>query len=192
MCGVVGPALFVVVSTVDGWTRTGYRPTYHPVSALALGSRGWVQVTNFVLAGLLVAAAGVGIAWAGQPWVGPFVVLAGAMMVVSGVWSMDPARGYPPGTPPGDPPTRSRSYRIHDAAGPGVFLSLPAAAAIAGFTLDGWWRWYSAASALALVLLLATFVRAWAADVPWTGLAQRAMLLVGFTWLALVCLHLVL
>lgn len=191
VCGVAGPALFVVVLTVDGWTRAGYSTTHHPVSALSLGRRGWLQVTNFVVSGLLVATSGVGIVLAGHPVTGVLVVVSGLMMVASGIWSIDPMRGYPPGTPAGDPPELSRSHRIHDGVGAGVFLSLPAAAAIAGFTLDGGWAWYSVATAVAQVLLLAVFSRAWDADAPWTGLVQRAMLLVGFTWLALLCLHLV-
>jgi hypothetical protein len=35
--GMVGAVVFVVVFLVVGATRPGYRPTYHLVSALALG-----------------------------------------------------------------------------------------------------------------------------------------------------------
>lgn len=49
--GAVGALLFPVVFLIDGWTRPQYRPMYHPVSALALGRRGWIQTTNFVLSG---------------------------------------------------------------------------------------------------------------------------------------------
>ncbi|MBE1484431.1 putative membrane protein [Plantactinospora soyae] len=53
-CGAVAPGLFILVFLVDGATRAGYDPTYHPVSALSLGPRGWIQITNFVLTGLLL------------------------------------------------------------------------------------------------------------------------------------------
>ncbi|HEX6236677.1 MAG TPA: DUF998 domain-containing protein [Acidimicrobiales bacterium] len=47
--GAAGAVGFVMVFLVDGATRPGYSPARHPVSALSLGSRGWVQVTSFVV-----------------------------------------------------------------------------------------------------------------------------------------------
>src|SRR5215471_18412597 len=59
--GMVGPALFVAVFTVEGWLRPGYNPLGMYVSELSLGPRGWIQVANFVVVGvlLLVFARGV-------------------------------------------------------------------------------------------------------------------------------------
>ena len=45
----VGPLLFFAVATVEGSLRAGYDPIAQPISALALGPRGWVQELNFVL-----------------------------------------------------------------------------------------------------------------------------------------------
>jgi Protein of unknown function (DUF998) len=45
----VGPLLFFAVATVEGFLRADYDPIAQPISALALGSRGWIQGLNFLL-----------------------------------------------------------------------------------------------------------------------------------------------
>jgi Protein of unknown function (DUF998) len=45
----VGPLLFLVVATTEGWLRADYDPIAQPISALALGQRGWVQELNFAV-----------------------------------------------------------------------------------------------------------------------------------------------
>jgi len=190
-CGLVGTAGFVLTFLVDGATRPGYRPTYHAVSALATGDRGWVQTTNFLACGVLIALGGVGVGDAtGSLLLGAAIVVWGLALVASGVWSMDPVRGYPPGTPAGDPEELSRAHDLHDKAGVVVFLALPVSAAIAAFVLDGAWRWLSVAAAVLTVALLALFVRAWERDAPGTGVVQRAMIITGWVWLGGLCWHL--
>lgn len=108
-CGVVGAVLFIVVASVEGALRPGYRPAYHPVSALSLGGRGWVQIVSFVATGLLVTAFAVGVHRVTDAVVGATLVGAfGLALIASGVFSMDPMHGYPPGTDraPWRPPHR--------------------------------------------------------------------------------------
>lgn len=189
-CGVLGSVGFVVTFLLDGWSRPGYDPAYQPISALSLGSRGWLQTTNFLVCGVLFSLAGAGLALTnGMAWAGVLVVVLGLSLVGSGVWRMDPMRGYPPGTPPEDPPSFSRAHLWHDRAGAGVFLSMPAAAVATALALDGPWAWYSAATAAALIVLLTLFTAAWERDAALTGLIQRLLILVGWSWLALVCWH---
>lgn len=189
--GLIGSAAalaFIVVFTVDGWLRPGYRPLYHPVSALALGPRGRLQTANFLVggAGFVVGAAGL---WADAdlPWVAAAVAVVGLALAASGVWPMDPMRGYPPGTPSSTPARFSRAHRWHDNAGAILFLGLPAAAVVTAVTgPDGWLRWYSAATALATGLLFARFGTAWEADDARAGLWQRLAIVTGWTWLAVL------
>jgi hypothetical membrane protein len=51
--GILGPLLFVVIFTIEGWLRSGYEPTRMYISELSLGSRGWIQNVNFIIFGLL-------------------------------------------------------------------------------------------------------------------------------------------
>lgn len=105
--GAAGAWGFVVTFLLDGWTRPGYRPVRHPVSALALGPRGWLQAANFVVCGVLITAGAVAVADALDS-----VVLAGAIavfgvsLVASGVFPMDAMRGYPRGPRTGRRRTR--------------------------------------------------------------------------------------
>jgi hypothetical protein len=55
-CGVIGAPLFVGAFLIEGATRADYDPLRHPVSSLALGESGWMQVANFIVAGLLMLA----------------------------------------------------------------------------------------------------------------------------------------
>lgn len=190
--GIVGPLLFVVVFMVDGATRPGYRPTYHLVSALALGPRGRVQTTNFIVCGILVVVAAVGIEeTTSSIWLSGMLSAFALGLVASGVFPMDPMRGYPPGAAEGTPDELSRAHRLHDVAGFVVFGSLPVAAGIAAFTLDSApWAVYSGLTALITAAGFVVFGAASESDHPLAGLAQRFVIVVGWTWLAALCWHL--
>jgi len=190
-CGLVGAVLFVATFLIDGATRPGYRPLYHPVSALALGSRGWVQTSNFIVTGLLMIAAAAGTREALDVTIGPVLLaLFGVALVVSGVFTMDPMRGYPPGTEPGTPAVLSRRQKVHDIFGFVVFSSLAGAVLAFAFALEGGWRTYSFATAASIVVLIVVFATAWERDSPRMGLLQRLMILVGWTWIGSLCLSL--
>jgi len=192
IAGIVGPLLFVVAFLVDGAIRPGYRPTYHLVSALALGPGGWVQTVNFVVCGILVVVAAAGIEEAtSSRWLSGMLGAFGLGLVASGVFAMDPMRGYPPGTAEGTPDEVSRAHRLHDVAGFAVFGSMPVAAGIAAFTLDSApWSVYSGVTALMTAAGFVVFGAAWESDHPLAGLAQRFVIVVGWTWLAALCWHL--
>lgn len=190
--GATGSVLFVATFTIDGATRPGYNPVRHAVSALALGTRGWIQNTNFVVCGMLITASAPGIYQAvDSPWLSLLVGVFGISMALSGLWTMDPTRGYPPGTPDTTPSDPSRAQELHDLAGLAAFGSLPLAAVVAGFTLDdSGWSLYSWVTGAALVALFFAFGYAWETDSPHAGLVQRIMILVGWSWLALLCIYL--
>lgn len=102
--------LLVVVWAVQALTRDGFRPTFHPMSLLALGDGGWVQVANFVVCGLLLVGGGVGLARTLDPgrltrWASALVVLMGVGLVVAGVFVTDASAGFPAGAPSGAPET---------------------------------------------------------------------------------------
>ncbi|HLS15020.1 MAG TPA: DUF998 domain-containing protein [Beutenbergiaceae bacterium] len=178
---------FVVVFTLDGWTRPEYRPVYHPVSALALGGRGWVQTANFIAAGAGVTFGGLTLVGTTWPF-GVALAVLGLGTVASGAFRMDPMRGYPPGTPEGDPEQFTWRHRWHDHAGFVVFATLPVAAVIAVFApaLSGPLRLVSAVVAVTNAMLAMKFGQAWEADHPRTGLWQKLALGIGWGWLAAV------
>ena len=189
--GAIGSGLFVLVLLADGWTRPGYSPVRQPVSALALGPRGWVQTSNFVVCGAAIAGGGWGLIVPGRNLLlGCAVVVFGLGLVASGVFPMDPMRGYPPGTPEGDPAEHTMRHKVHDQVGAVVFLALPVAAAVAAFTVPGpVGGAVSALVAVGLLLGFGAFGTAWENDSPRAGLVQRAVIVPGWLWLAVLLLR---
>lgn len=189
--GAASAGLFIVTFTLDGWTRPGYQPLRHPVSALALGSRGWLQTANFILCGLGITAASIAVTDAcGSALLAAAIAAFGLALIASGVFRMDAMRGYPPGTPNETPPEASMRHRMHDWAGVVVFGSLPIAAIIAAIVLpEVGWKWYSALTAAAGLAGFTVFGEAWEQDHPRTGLVQRMTIIIGWVWLGLLFAH---
>lgn len=131
-CGVVAGPLFVVVALIQAFTRSGFDPIRHPLSLLSLGDLGWIQITNFVVGGLLFIASAVGMrrilrSGPGRRW-GPWLIgVFGVSLVAGGVFLADPAFGFPPGTAEGAPEQLSWHGILHAIAPPVGFLSLIAA-----------------------------------------------------------------
>lgn len=189
--GATGAVLFVLVFLLDGVTRPGYSPVRHPVSALALGNRGWIQTTSFLACGTAIAVGGVGVAVAGGSVLfGVVVTVFGLALVASGVFPMDPMRSYPPGTAEGDPDEFTTQHSLHDHAGAAVFSALPVAAFIAAFVLPGAvWTVLSIVVGALLTVGFFVFGSAWENDSPWAGLIQKVIIALGWFWLAAVFLH---
>jgi hypothetical protein len=59
--GVIAGPVYVAVSLGQALTRDGFDLRRHPWSMLSNGSLGWLQITNFVLTGLMVVAFAVGL-----------------------------------------------------------------------------------------------------------------------------------
>jgi hypothetical protein len=193
-CGVAAGPVFVAVFLLEGAVRDGYHPLRHPVSSLALGSRGWTQTGNFAVAGTLFLAGAAGLARAGDRAASGRVVpvligAAGAGLIGSAVFTTDPVSGYPPGTP--DALTEpSQAGAAHNAAAVPVFFGLPAAA-----LASSWRSWragqresalYSGGTAVTMLAATALAGAGFGQSprlVHLGGLFQRASIITGFTWL---------
>lgn len=106
--GIAAAPLFLLLWALQAFTREGFRPTFHPLSLLALGDGGWVQIANFVITGLLLVGAAVGLRrvsgpGAGATWTSVLVALMGAGLIVAGVFVTDAGAGFPAGAPEGAP-----------------------------------------------------------------------------------------
>lgn len=120
-CGAVAGPLFIFAALVQAFTRPGFELARHPLSLLSVGDLGWIQITNFVVAGLLFAAAAVGMrrvlgGGVGGTW-GPLLIgVFGLSLVAGGVFVADPGLGFPPGTPEGPPGQMSWHGILHAVA----------------------------------------------------------------------------
>src|SRR6266540_3496127 len=59
-CGAIGAPVFVIAGLIQAYTRKGFDLKVHPFSFLSLGDLGWIQITTFVLTGLMFIAGAVG------------------------------------------------------------------------------------------------------------------------------------
>jgi hypothetical membrane protein len=129
----------------------------------------------------------------GAAWGPALIALFGIGLVLSGVFVMDPMRGYPPGGPFGDPAQFSWHHQLHDFAGLVVFLSLPAAALVLARRLGSArvtnWAAYSGATGIVTLAMFVAFGVAWEGDSEMAGLVQRALIIVGWAWIALLAAH---
>jgi len=62
---LAGP-LFLATTLLQFAMKADIDPTIHPLSMLSLGTAGWIQITNFIVAGLLVLASATGLRRDGQ------------------------------------------------------------------------------------------------------------------------------
>ena len=206
LCGVIGPPLFYVVLLIEGATRPGYSAWRVAGSYLALSDQGWEQIANFVVCGSLCIAFAIGLrrVWptgTASVWGPRLVGLFGLGLVIAGVFVTDPGWGYPAGAPIGGSEQTWHGW-IHGINGLLLFLVvLPAACFVlarrfAGSPKDRRWAtysWMTGALILFISLPFGTFVvpLAESAGFPMVdGLVQRVEILIGWSWLALVALHL--
>ncbi|MEY2232255.1 MULTISPECIES: DUF998 domain-containing protein [Streptomyces] len=136
-CVVVATPLWAAVTLSQAALREGFDITRHPLSALSNGSLGWLQITDFLVVGALLAVGATGLRRAligtlGRTWVPRLVRVAGIGMIAAGVFVMDPADGFPVGTPYGQPAVLTWHSYAHFAAGSITFLSLIAACYVLG------------------------------------------------------------
>jgi len=163
-CGAVAGPLFIVVSLIQVLTRPGFDLRRHAISLLTLGDLGWIQRSNFALSGLLALACAVGIRRALQGGragtCGPLLFSGyGVGLLVAGLFTPDPALGFPPGAPAGMATVMSWHAVLHTVAFFVAFISLVASIFVfvrrfAGLGRRGWAA-YCAATGVAPFPLIA-------------------------------------
>ena len=183
--GVVAGPLFVAVGLVQIVTREGFDLSRHPLSLLSLGDAGWVQITNFVVAGVLMLAFATGVARSlgggpGRVWAPVLFALYGIGLVLGGAFTADPALGFPAGTPDGYPTEWTFHGAVHAFAAPLAFLALVAVTFVVARRLA--WEGHRSAAAWSRVIGVACLLLC----VPF-GPAASVRLFVGvalgFAWI---------
>lgn len=175
--GVLAGPWYVLASVVQGLLTPGFDFAHDSWSLLSLGPHGFFHVLVFVLTGVMVAAAGVGLRRHAGGAAGPALVAYGLLLVVAGLARPDaPGGGF------------STHGLLHLAAGGLGFVAFAVAAfALARrFARTGsrtWATW----SLLAGVLLLVGFVGvASGASSALVVLGFTAAVVLSWVWLATV------
>lgn len=183
----IGPIVFVLVFLVEGAIRPGYSPLRDYVSALSLGSRGWVQIASFIVtgSGILLLALLTGRAFRSRAAGRTGAILLGVIglcLLLSGPFVMDAA---------GTPLDGSTWHGLtHGVLGGIVFLLMP----VVPWVLLGRLRTQRWAWTLTLILAIVTttadvvFIAVTkspdllASTEPFGGLIQRCVLTPFMAW----------
>jgi hypothetical membrane protein len=129
--GTVAGPIYILVGAVEILARPGFDMTRHDLSLMANGAWGWVHIALLIVTGLLTIGAAIGLWRAlhgsiGGTW-GPLLIgLYGVGLVGAGIFTADPAFGFPPGTP-ADYHAVSWHGLLHLVSGSIGFLGLIAA-----------------------------------------------------------------
>jgi len=192
LAGMVLAPIFYLVVLAQMAAREGFDISRHPISSLSLGDAGWIQVTNFLVTGLLALAAAFGLrrALAGgrSGRAGPGLVAAyGVGIIVAGLFRTDPALGFPPGTPDEMPATMSTSAVLHSLGFFVAFGSLTVACFVVARRFadegDRPWQRFGLASGLAAPVLVAVGM----ANPDAAGVFFAVAGVVAFGWLSATC-----
>ena len=190
-CGAIGPLLNTVVLLVLGAIRPGYNAWQVPDSNLELGMGGWIQITNYLVTGVLLLGFAIGLrrvlhTGRGSIW-GPILLsLYGLSFIGAGISVPDPVLGYPPGASS----TPTVHGILHDLFGQLQFISLSVACFVlarrdAADPAGRGWAWYSVATGLLVtvsgVALALTFTL-W--DGGPVGLIERIGIIGSCIWVA--------
>jgi hypothetical protein len=173
--GAIGSLLFILALLVEGATRPGYDAWRQAGSALSLSDQGWMQITNFIISGLLILGFAVGVRQIlrigkSVTWGPILLATVGAGLIIAGIFVTDPAQGYPPGTPDGPALHTTLHGAIHFFIGGIAFFSgLPASC---------------------FVFARRFAVVAASAQGGPAGLFQRISISIGMIWMALLALRL--
>jgi hypothetical protein len=191
--GVLAGPFYIAVSMAQALTRDGFQLDKHSWSLLENGALGWIQITNFIVTGLMTVAAAAGLrramtAGRGRSVAPVLIAMYGVGMLGAGIFTADPAQGFPIGAP--EVTTISWHGMLHFFTGGIGFLCLIAACLVLGSRFAGGGRtglaWFSRVTGVAF---LAAFVGIASGSHGPTTPAFIAAVLLVWAWLATVCIH---
>lgn len=193
--GVIAGPVYVAVSLVQALTRHGFHLTKHAWSLLSTGDLGWIQITNFLVTGVMTIAFAIGLRRALRPgcgvtWVPRLVGTYGAGLIGAGIFRPDPALGFPAGTPQ-DASTVSWHGALHIVSGGIGFACLIAACLIIGSRYAAerhtGWAWYSRATGVIFFFGFAGISSG--SRSPWINMGFTAAIVLAWAWVSVVSCH---
>jgi hypothetical protein len=194
--GAAAGPVYVGVGLVHALNRPGFDLSRHSLSLLSNGSLGWIHILTLVVSGVLTVAGAAGMRRAlrgsrGGRWAPLLVGVYGLGLIAAGLFTADPAMGFPPGTPATGNAISSHGL-LHFVSGALGFLALIAASFVlarrfAGLGQRGW-AVYSVATGI--IFFAAFFGIASGSGTPAINLGFGAAVVLAWLWLSLVALRL--
>jgi hypothetical protein len=197
--GVLAGPIYIIVGIAQILTRAGFDITRHPLSFMSLGDLGWIQITNFIVTGLLVIVSAIGMHRLAQAdkrlrWGALLLGIYGLGVLGGGLFVPDPALGFPPGTPDTYPTTMSWHGLLHFIFGQIGFLALIAASFVyaryfAANSLRGWTMFSALTGAIFLFAIIATVATAGGDGSVWALLVLYVAVILAWIWLSAISYH---
>jgi hypothetical protein len=187
--GIVAGPLYVVVALAQALTRDGFDLSRHAWSLLSNGDLGWIQIANFIITGLMIVAAAVGLRRAsGSTWAAVLIGVYGVGLIGGGIFRADPVQGFPAGAP--ETTTISWHGMLHFMLGGIGFVCLIVACFVLArrFTRDSrrGLAWFSRITG---IFFLAAFAGIASGSHGPTTLAFVAAVLTVCAWLTTISVH---
>lgn len=195
VCGMVAGPLFTGSTLTQAATREGFDMRRHAASLLSNGDLGWIQTLTFLLTGVLVTAATIGLGRTlrnpgSSQWGPRLLVVYGLSFLAAGVFPADPTLGFPAGTTEGAGPITATGVG-HMASGMVGFLAVIIGAGLvaraqlrAGLT---WRGLLSAATAGGFLLAVVGIMSGSGSASAAVTLGFWAAIACSFVWLASTC-----
>jgi hypothetical protein len=195
--GILAGPIYILVGIIEIVTRPGFDMTRHDLSLMSNGDWGWVHILMLVATGLLTIAGAFGLrdvikGQKGSTWAPLMLGLYGLGLVGAGIFSADPANGFPVGTPEGMAEITT-SGLLHFVSGAVGFVGLIAACFVMArhFKSEGEQSW-AIYSRVTGVLFSAAFVgiamgsNGSGAMLTTVVLAFTVAVILGWTWISVV------
>jgi len=192
--GMLGPALFTLSFTVNGFLRPGYNSVRMYISELSIGPQGWIQQLSFIFLGVTVllfafglqASLRTGRASRSAPIL--FIIIAVCYML-SGPFVTDPASMFDNQQTP-----HGTAHGIFGA----IVFSLSAAVCFVlwrRFRMDETWKPLAAFSLAAGIVMAVLIVLMKIGQLQtgilhdWAGVVQRCCLITSYAWIFTIALR---
>jgi hypothetical membrane protein len=195
--GIIAGPIYILVGIIEILTRPGFDMTRHDLSLMSNGDWGWVHILLLVTTGLLTIAGAFGLRSVikgekGSTW-GPLMLgLYGLGLVGAGIFSADPANGFPVGTPEGMAAITT-SGLLHFLSGAIGFIGLIAACFILAKYFrtksEQSWAIYSRVTGILFGVAfvgIAMGSNGTGAVLTTVVLAFTAAVILGWTWISVV------
>ena len=190
--GIVAGPIYILVSLAQALLRDGFDLTRHQWSLLSNGDLGWIQISNFIVTGLMTIAFAVGLQRTGATKrASRLIGVFGLSLVGAGIFRADPAFGFPDGAPEGAPTEISAQGLLHFTVAGIGFLCLVAACFVVArrFAAEGNKRWatYSRASGILFLAGFAAVASGSTGAVP--NLVFTAAVVIAWAWVSALARH---
>ena len=200
LCGAISGIIFSLSWMIQEAFKVRYNPMMIPISSLAIGELGWIQTATFLISGIALILFTYGLEKIRKnegfsKWITIFLAIGSIGLIGAGCFTTDPMNGFPPGTPETIIET-TLTGTLHQLFSVLLFIGLPIAMVFFSKHFlnakNRKWLIYSISSAILFIIFMILIKAASFSSLellPFYGLIQRIMLIIGFLWIISLSYH---